>query len=353
MEKPLKVRLRILSPVHIGCDDVYEPTNFVIDEKKGKLVEFEPLEFIKGLSSEDRQKFSAICSTGTISSIVQILKFLSGRQICGREVEIAEGMIAHYKKVRDLPANDERKLKQELNQFTICRTAYNANNCLPFIPGSSVKGALRTAYLNAEAVNRGVERRNKAKELEIELMGGSFETDPFRMVKVSDFLPAGDIKTRIVYAVNKKKKPSKFEARGPFQILEVIKEGIFEGVINIEKPLRDAGIKKAVNAESLISSISEFYKKILADDMKVFRDIDIHPAMNTAGNGKTIVRFGRHSGAEAVTIEGNRSIKIMQGRNQPHKFLDHATTIWLASEKSNPTTNTGLMPFGWAVMEVE
>lgn len=351
MEKPLKVRLHIMSPVHIGCDDVYEPTDFVIDEKKGRLIEFEPLEFIKTLSPADRQSFSNICSRGNIASIVEILKFLSNKQINGREVEIAEDLTEHYKRVRSLPINDEKKLKQELNNFIISRTAYSANNSQPFIPGSSVKGALRTAYLNEEAVSRGIRSRRQAKELEIELLGGDFDTDPFRMVKVSDFLPAGDIKTRIVYAVNRKKKPSRFEARGPFQILEVIKEGVFEGVINIEKPLKDAGIGKAIGLETLITAASSFYKKVFDEDKDVFNNIAVKaPILDT--NGKVLIRFGRHSGAEAVTIEGNRSIKIMQARNQPPKFLDHATTIWLASEKSNPNSNSGLMPFGWAVLEL-
>ncbi len=62
--------------------------------------------------------------------------------------------------------------------------------------------------------------------------------------------------------------------------------------------------------------------------------------------------MGRHSGAECVTIEGNRHIKIMQRSGTPPKFLDHATTIWLASESSKPNTNSGLVPFGWAVMEI-
>lgn len=65
-----------------------------------------------------------------------------------------------------------------------------------------------------------------------------------------------------------------------------------------------------------------------------------------------MLRIGRHSGAEAVTIEGNRHIKIMRGKGQQPKYLDHTTTIWLASETSKPNTNNGLLPFGWAVMEV-
>lgn len=44
--------------------------------------------------------------------------------------------------------------------------------------------------------------------------------------------------------------------------------------------------------------------------------------------------------------------KHISGKGQSPKFLDHATTIWLASESSKPNTNNGLVPFGWVVMEI-
>lgn len=363
MEKPLKVRLHIISPVHIGCDDVYEPTSFVIDEKKGNLIEFDPLNFIKSLSQEDRRRFTAICTQGTISSIVSIYKFIAGKEFNGREVEVAAGLLAHYKKVIGLSTNNEKEIRDNLNKFIISRTAYNPHNNLPYIPGSSLKGSLRTAYLSKLAKEKGVKgRKDRAKELEIELLGGSFSTDPFRLVKVSDFLPVEDVKTKIVYAVNKKKKTSKFEARGPFQILETIKEGtMFEGIINIQQPEKLAGIKKPIAAGDLLKSINDFYILAVNEENKVTKEIGAGSIIARGINekfkdklGKTafLLRVGRHSGAEAVTIEGNRSIKIMQGKGQPPKFLDHSTTIWLASETSKPSTNNGLLPFGWAVMEI-
>ncbi|MBI5745583.1 MAG: type III-A CRISPR-associated RAMP protein Csm5 [Nitrospirae bacterium] len=328
MEKPLKVRLHIISPIHIGCDDVYEPTSFVIDEKKQKLIDFDPLEFIKSLSSQDRQKFTAICMQGTISSIVGIYKFISGKQVKGREVEIASELSSHYKKVRDLPTNDESKIRQELNNFAISRTAFNPHNNLPYIPGSSLKGSLRTAYLSKLAKNMGIkDRKDRAKDLERELLDGSFATDPFRMVKVSDFMPVGDVTTKIVYAVNKKKKTSKFDARGPFQILETIKEGaIFEGLINIQRPEDKAGIGRPINIKEFIMSTTDFYNKVLNEEKGAIKEIGASHINISKFNGKLgesafLIRIGRHSGAEAVTIEGNRYIKIMQGKGQPPSFL--------------------------------
>ena len=351
MEKPLKVRLHIISPVHIGCDDVYEPMSFKVDDVKKKLIVFDPLNFIKLLSAEDKQQFTKYCLQGDISSIISIYKFISNRQVNGREVDISDKLIAHYKKVRDFPIKDEKKIKQELNQFSISRTAYNPHNRIPYIPGSSLKGAMRTAYLSAQAAAKGIKgRRDNAKELEIELLGGSFEEDPFRMVKVSDFHPAGEVTTKIVYAVNQKKTGE--AGRGVYHILEVIQEGnVFEGLINIEQPELNSGIKKPIGEMELLKSINDFFANRLGEEPV------IEGRINTRFGDKLkkmafLFRVGRHSGSEAVTIEGNRWVKVSPP-GKPLKFSDKgATTVWLASETSKPVSNNSLIPFGWAVLEL-
>jgi CRISPR-associated protein Csm5 len=367
MVNVLNVRLHIVSPVHIGCGDVYEPTSFMIDERRQKLIEFDPIDFIRSLSATDRERFTAICMEGTISSIVDLYRFVSGRPIKGREVEIASGLPAHYKEMRALNSRNEAYVKREINQFTISRTAFNPYTKLAYIPGSSLKGALRTAYLSKLAKDAGIRewgktRGAKAAELEKILLGGTFASDPFRMVKSSDLLPVRSATAKVVYAVNKKKKMSKFEARGPFQIVEAITDGTrFEGVINIQEPERLAGIKKPITAEGLLRAVHDFYMPLMIQESKITDEVGTgNPVAkmideefrDRLGKSAFLVRIGRHSGAEAVTIEGNRDIKIMQGGGAPAKYLDHATTIWLASETSKPTVNSGLVPFGWAVLEV-
>jgi CRISPR-associated protein Csm5 len=64
-------------------------------------------------------------------------------------------------------------------------------------------------------------------------------------------------------------------------------------------------------------------------------------------NGALMLRIGRHSGAESVTLKRYRKIEIMQGRSKTPIELDHATTFWLASPFSNPKNTTELIPFGW------
>lgn len=364
MEQPLKFRLHIVSPVHIGCDDVYEPTCFHLDESRKKIVVFDEIAFIKSLSPDELNRFSQICMEGTILSIPKIYGFIGGKKPAGREIDIASGLIENYRRVKEFQrTKDERRVRQELNNFTMSRTAYTPHFDMPLVPGSSLKGSLRTAYLNKCAEGGRVrQERGKANQLEKELLGGAFDTDPFRLVKVSDFSPVGQIRTKIVYGVNKKKVPSKFEARGPYQVMEVIEPGsVFKGTIAIDRPLPKTGIKNPVDQTALFKSVQQFYGGLFQVEAALIKGIKANTDLYTKvlerfqsgfGSQYFMVRIGRHSGAEAVTIDGYRQIRIMKGRGKPPDFKSSATTLWLASDTPKTSHNTGLLPFGWAVLEM-
>ena len=81
-----------------------------------------------------------------------------------------------------------------------------------------------------------------------------------------------------------------------------------------------------------------------------FKKISTMAFQDRLGDTCFLVRLGRHSGAEAVTIEGNRNIKINLGGGRS-KYTESSTTLWLASEYARPKTNNSLTPFGWAVLE--
>jgi len=357
MKESFRCFLKIISPVHIGCDEVYEPMGFVLDEQSGRLIVFDPLSFIAMLGDEQRKNFSAICMKGTISSILEIYQFLKGRQAAGRTINVCQGFLDQYQKTLSIPLQDTKKIQQELNNFIIARTSFGTSDNRPYIAGSAIKGSIRTAYLNAQAKVNNVPRpegKGSAKELEKTLLdGGEFSTDPFRMVKVSDFKPVGETKAMIIYAVNEKKTPSRFEARGPFQILEVIEpDSIFEGWITVEQPEKKAGIKTPISLPALLDSCNRFYtnEKIREDGELDTIGIPKMPVPN--GNEKQfLLRLGRHSGAESVTIEGYRTIRIMTERGQRDRLEEHATTLWLASAISKPKSKDNLKPFGWALLE--
>lgn len=332
--------LRVISPVHIGCEEVYEPMSFVMDEMAQKIIAFDPISFFKSLNQRDKQRFSEICMKGTISSLLEMYKFLRGRKVQGRSIKVCKGLVEHYKKTLSIPIKNTKRIQQELNRFEIKRTSFLTNDEKPYIPGSSVKGALRTAYLNKISKKKKIQIKGhkiSAKKLEELLLEGRFYTDPFRMVKVSDFRPLKGVKTKIVYAINQKKHKQSGTARGPYQILEVIEPGsVFYGSIEVCIPEKDADIKNPVKLDELLRNTDEFYKKQKKREIKELKNVPLH-SVKIPENGRAyLLRIGRHSGVESITIEDYR--------------VSDATTVWLASEFSKFLHGQILWPFGWVCL---
>ncbi len=350
MKTVLKCVIKTVSPVHIGCDEVYEPTAFSVDERNLELNVFSPFDFLYQLPENEVARLTEICREGSVSSLLKIYKFMRGVKLNGRKVRLCPGFIEHYNQTLGMAARDERKVSQELNRFAIERTAFLANDEKPYIPGSSVKGSLRTAYLNFLVGQRNVPRqsgRDAAKKLERALLGGKFATDPFRCIKVSDFKPVGKVTTRIVYAVNEKKDDPGKRARGPYQILEIVEPGsLFEGTITVEHPERGANIKNPITRKALFDALRYFYGNEKVREDRELENIGIKAPEIETGNGLYLLRIGRHSGAESVTIEGHRSIKILGQRQNASR----ATTLWLASDTRKPVEKAGLKPFGWVML---
>ena len=347
--------IEVRSPLHLGCDEVYEPTGFIVDEGKQQMIVFDPIHFISRMNPDDKQRFSELCMDGRISSLLEIYKFLNIKKADGRIVDVCPGFIKHHQKTLSIPTHNEKTVREELNGFIINRTSFKPYDQRPYIPGSAVKGAIRTAYLNHITTGKKLPPQRgagAARKLEIRLMEGQFETDPFRMVKVSDFMPEGKVPTKIVYAVNEKKNRSQFDAKGPYQILEIIKPGaVFSGEITVETPHKDAGIQTPVKMEALKQSLLDFFINEKEREDKELQGIGINgfPVSNTLE--ELPIRIGRHSGAECITIDGHRDIRIMTNNSRNPKFMDHATTLWLAADTSKPVNKSGLLPFGWATLK--
>jgi CRISPR-associated protein Csm5 len=352
MPEPIPCLIRTLAPVHLGADEVYEPLGFVIDEQNSRLLAFEPGDFLSRLPEPDRRRFLELCRKGTVESLLEIYRFYHDRRSLarGRAVAVCPGLVQHYREVIGLKGRG-RELQKVINQFTIHRTAYLPHDHRPYIPGSAVKGALRTAYLNALAQIRKMDTPKDQKgrwdprALEHRLLNyQKIPEDPFRLLKVSDFLPVGEIRTRILYAVNEKKKPpAQFpEARGPYQILEVIEPGAeFLGTIALEdfppELRRLAKIKHFFTLDELRQAARNFYGHEKKQEDGHLFELGLSAAPLPAVNGQDPLRLGRHSGAECVTIAGHRHIKILQAQRRAAQS---------PGPRHHPVAGRGLPPAG-------
>ena len=362
-------KIKVLTPVHIGCGEVYEPFSFAI--KDNKLLVFDMEQLLSALDEKTRREFSNICLMGTSDAIVRMYRFVKRnvaerkdiieKGIVKKTIDVTRALVEHYNSQiigTNQPAQRSYQSQQNrpfnnssrvISQFQIYRTFFDPNSELPIIPGSSVKGAIRTAVLNArknEVANKTPRNyqeggRYNAKRLESDILKyKEFQNDPFSLVKVSDFRPVGQPKVKVTYAINVKKSSGK-PGRGPYQIVEALLEGEFEGTITILKYQKSSErrIDSPLSFEEIKGALKGFYGKELEREKKEMEKTGI--SYKAIQQPTIPIRIGRHSGAECVTIEGFRVIRIM-GSNTPGAT---PTTLWLASEDRSKPHNA--MPFGW------
>lgn len=409
-----RMHITPLSPVHVGTGESYEPTNYVIEDgvlhefdtgttvtalsaaDRGKLLGIangkpntEMIQALQRFFYERRDTLMAHAA---------------------QRIPVLPGVDHLYAKRIGQTANRETDGKKVVNRLEIDRTSFNPVTRLPVLYGSSIKGAIRTALL--EKINDGarllkVEDRRTGKrrdennqELQNRLFQykpGKYELDPMRLVQFADATWSGEPglpAAQVHLAVNRKKAPvvdasgilRKSKADELYQILECVpgwRYRAFSGQLNLHRigeldraaPGRHVGQGPAYTAKlpaaelrfdavQIAKACNNYYLPILHGEMTLMRDRGyLDPSwettiQNTLNASKTrlergeafLLRVGRHSGAESVTLNGVRNIKIMKGKDERPEYLDAAKTLWLAADEKDQTTK--LLPFGWLLVEL-
>lgn len=391
-----------LSPVHIGCGEDYEPTNYVINN--GTLDAFDPVQLLDALPPAERAELIRAQSNRDPVLATQRFFFRHKEriaQIALHRAPVAQAAADFYTQRIGKIANAQRDGTRIINTLEIARTAFDPLSGSPILPGSSIKGAIRTALLDSlrhqtgrrysmtdQEASRNRLSSGKAKAMEVDLMKGSFASDPMRLVKLADaaFCPGGylvrnakgeELKRErqsraILFQVNRKKRPNQFTAGGKIETLvECIPEGqpkAFSGQLVIE---RKAAIGKdspqlQFDFSAIAAACNDFYRDRLERDLMMLdgngyvSSVWAKKARDrlapTGIWGKVIgekrgflLRLGRHSGAESVTIDAPRKIKIMKGRDASPEWREEATTVWLAAIEKGAAT--GMWPFGWVFVQ--
>jgi len=303
--------------------------------------------------------------------------------------------------------------------LAIQRLPYNQITNKPILFGSSIKGAIRTVLLDKvnnrmplskwdaelfqteglpdyEKKQREKRQPGIFKKRNEEIFEGGFELDPLRLLQLSDAswqaeddLPA----MHVCFAVNRKKHPfdnqgtyrqSTADKKEIYQALECIygwRYRAFSGQLNIQSltgiPRTGRGGKRQIPAAGLhfhilqiAQACNAFYWPILLTECDILRQrgfLDplwdesmrklLEFARGKLDEGRAfLLRVGRHSGAESVTLDGVRNIKILLEKDkdtdkQPYTYEAKTRTLWLAAHDKDQ--RTGLLPFGWLLVEAE
>lgn len=394
--KRYKLEITVCSPLHIGAAKDFDPTNYVIvrerppyvrceecDNKnptdkigedalclecgsdlnispeelagQGYLYTFTPKELSAAVG---RQKLLAAAKT---ENFLQLQKFFKDNDAkiaakARKRAWVAKDVLRKYEN----KFGNQEVRKNEINCFIIEKNISTAADNMPYIPGSSLKGAIRTALLSAAQQQKKLSGRKSA---EIEKLLAEYTSpfdDPFGCLKIGDSRPQKEFMSHICTARNVKRRFNKTDNSLPVYA-EIISAGT---VFCCDLTVTDEREREAVcfTAESLRKACNDFYLPLLEEQKKVLTaNYDIPASFfdkvkKTAAAPDTfILCLGKHGSAEHVTIEGLRKISIRLKRNKSDKgkenpgyrIEDHSTTYWLAEDTE------GSLPFGWCVVRYE
>jgi CRISPR-associated protein Csm5 len=377
-----------LSPVNFGTDESYEPGNYVIDTDAGALYGFDSSAAIEGLTANEKKRLLAIVNGRPDDDMLTKVQafFHDNRDnllaFARAPIPTAQGVKALYEKRIGKNPHYDTKNKKGLE---IDRTFYNPIDGKPLLPGSSIKGAIRTALLdqlNNGNAHKGQNLRNQ--QLQEQLFQGKFDTDPMRLVAIGDAGWQGNADKpacQVQFAVNRKRKPVKDErgnlrpsmGENLYQLLECITPQhyqSFHGSITLHTP--QAVVKNSSKLPKIQWTIQDIAKACNAFYMGLFwqelaeikeraylksdwisqmENMLAKGLLKRLNDGQAfLLRVGRHSGAEALTLNGVRSIMI-KGKGKDKTWEKQPKTWWLAADQSSDKQN--LLPFGWVLVEID
>jgi len=184
-----RYKLKLLSPLHIGQEDI--PFNLLVKlDGEGKFYVLDPLRLSEGLLKISGNNESLV-KEATTSIIDEFSKNSSAnmvaifRRIVRGDVEKLKQLIK-YSSAYSLKLRGPKEIGEKVRSF-IRDTYYR-----PYIPGSSIKGAIRTAFIYKilkEIKTRSPEfyKREIIEEIRNSLNEYKIESYQSKRVKVSSF----------------------------------------------------------------------------------------------------------------------------------------------------------------------
>lgn len=385
--KTYRLALTPLSPIHIGCGEDFEPTNYVIDD--GVLYGFDPSRAV--LEPRQRDELSKLGLNADLLGIQ--LFFRDNKQpfkiSADVMIPVASGIAREYQQKLGKVVQRESSQRDVFNKLTVERAMSTGAARAPFIPGSSLKGAIRTTHLNDinghKPLQHGEDRDKGSTKLEQRLYEEKdFDMSPMRLVKVGDLMSNADIHRSIVYAVMRRKRfvvdRDTGEEKQTQDNLATRKEVILQGqyrCLDGDLTLMQLGDTPESNKtpkrrlqptdlKAIAKTSNAFHLPKLEEEIKLLGSrrfaneqwlsvtkklLDGELGAKLGSGDAFLVRLGRYGGAESKTLDGIRKIHIPQAKRIEDKYVASSHCIWLASNDAKARSD--LLPFGWAVVEID
>ena len=387
-----KLKISNFSPLHIGMgpDDEYTPFNSII--KENVLINFDTVDFAGLLTEKEKDKLNTIIEKslnikGSISSnLLAIRDFIKEKDVYSYQkakklIPVTSSVLKKYNDNIKSAANIESKStknKEEkvLNNLSFKRTYYSPISQKAIIPGSSIKGAIRTALLNYENESeKKIHTKQQNKALEKELFKGDFKTDPMRLIFVSDSDAMNTTEynydTIVGFILNASKK-FKGTTKVPIksEVISPMRKHSFDSSITIQNTRghykEDDVPEIEFSIKTIVKACNQFYKNILKSEFERLENSERisegwkkvasscltgHISKELDDGRAFLLRVGRFSGSEAITIDGARKIEIRNIKQKTSEIKDSSGTMGLYSDTDKNPNN--MFPMGWIIAQVD
>jgi hypothetical protein len=345
-------KVEVLSPVHIGTGDKVDPFHYLIDDQKNcHFVDFgtwiadhpDPDELLKQFSS---------------GNIAQMRSYLAEKVepalYAERSCRVVSDMVIHesHKHLGDPRSKNQLLLDPNLV----------GGGGGPLLPGSSLKGAIRTAVLDWLDRSQGLRlkdcRTSKEQNEKLKPFLGDITRNSFQALKIAD-CEAVRNSSLIVEAREVRRNPEKDTT--PKSSCEVLSSRLLgdadQAVMTTRIALGRAGEKEPVltlkNKETLdwlqlCQLVNNYSRTRYLKEQQKFWNLShfartkeamlgIEDSILNPPPGGMVFKVGHYSQIEYVTLEKNKP----QTRKSKGKNLPHGTTRTLAD---------GIYPFGWVLI---
>lgn len=246
-----------LTPIHVGDGTSYEPDSY--DLRDGHLCRFDPHRVMRAMGGEQRRLFTQALDAGRLPEAQAILRENAD------DAHILARILAGSQSATEL----RRAMQNERGYGLVSPFVRSA--AAPYIPGSTIKGAFRTAWLSARAGQvdaRALEaamadgppkfKAERAEHFLVDRPRNRVEQDPFRFFSVADATLA-NLETRIDRIVNWRPKTRQSEGAEKIQL-------------HVERLLSSAdGVIRASRFAAVIGSASRQARQRALDDRRAPR----------------------------------------------------------------------------------
>lgn len=374
----LRFRAMPLTPIHVGTGDIITPEDYLIHGNE--LIRFNPHAVLRDMNPAERREYEKRLEGNEIQAAQRLLQ-----QCCKPE--------RHGIYRSQIGAGSKRELQNLIDhperRSEVHPLQRNLHTGAPVIPGSSIKGAMRTAIVNKFSQDNSAEvqkavygdpdlkkdrRWERLEEAALNYQRRSTESDPLRMLKVADVsLPLDTVRVDQATILTKDKPDRRNDGRQMhYERLLSRADGMEPPTFTVEIDLNkqqsqhpEVGrlLGRLLDWPTLISACNLFYIKRMAEELRHFFLNDERPEARYGATGLVkwtgeklliaksiqerglLLRLGRFSHFESLSVDDLRQGWNAQKR-KPITGMGSARTLCEAADGKK-------IPFGWLLLTRE